>query len=144
MRPDPPIPLQVWFAFSGNGSQWPKMGATLLDESPTFRASVQACAAVVRPLGIDLEGEFRAEAGWESPLMASLGLIAMQIGLVDVLREQYGIRPAGMLGHSAGVSSLIAKMAGRVKGGKEGYMQTCAFLNKRAGQCRGMEMQFFD
>jgi acyl transferase domain-containing protein len=25
-----------------------------------------------------------------------------QIGLVDVLREEYGIVPAGMLGHSAG------------------------------------------
>ena len=109
--------LQVWFVFSGNGSQWPKMGATLLEGSPTFRASVRACAAVVRPLGIDLEGEFRAEAGWESPLMASLGLIAVQIGLVDVLREQYGIRPAGMLGHSAGETSLLARIAGDKKGG---------------------------
>ena len=26
----------------------------------------------------------------------------MQIGLVDVLREEHGIVPAGMLGHSAG------------------------------------------
>lgn len=25
-----------------------------------------------------------------------------QIGIVDVLREDYGIRPAGILGHSAG------------------------------------------
>ena len=25
-----------------------------------------------------------------------------QVGLVDVLREEYGIMPAGMLGHSAG------------------------------------------
>ena len=26
----------------------------------------------------------------------------MQIGLVDMLKEEYGIEPAGMLGHSAG------------------------------------------
>ena len=26
----------------------------------------------------------------------------MQIGLVDVLREEYGVVPAGLLGHSAG------------------------------------------
>jgi len=25
-----------------------------------------------------------------------------QIGLVDMLKEEYGIEPAGMLGHSAG------------------------------------------
>jgi len=81
-----PLLLQVWFAFSGNGSQWRKMGLSLLGGSATFRASVRTCAAVVRPLGIDLEGEFHAEKGWGSPLMASLGLIAVQIGLVDVLR----------------------------------------------------------
>ena len=26
----------------------------------------------------------------------------LQIGLVDMLKEEYGIEPAGMLGHSAG------------------------------------------
>ena len=26
----------------------------------------------------------------------------MQVGLVDMLKEEYGIEPAGMLGHSAG------------------------------------------
>ena len=26
----------------------------------------------------------------------------MQVGLVDMLRDEYGIEPAGMLGHSAG------------------------------------------
>ena len=29
-----------------------------------------------------------------------------QIGIVDVLRDDYGIRPAGILGHSAGVWAL--------------------------------------
>ena len=28
--------------------------------------------------------------------------LALQIGLVDMLKEEYGIEPAGMLGHSAG------------------------------------------
>jgi fatty acid synthase len=94
--------FQVWFAFSGNGSQWVKMGLSLLNGSATFRASVHACAAVVRPFGIDLLAEFHSEEGWKSSLMASLGLIAVQIGLVDLLEAQYKIYPAGMLGHSAG------------------------------------------
>ena len=28
--------------------------------------------------------------------------VRLQIGLVDMLKEEYGIEPAGMLGHSAG------------------------------------------
>lgn len=29
-------------------------------------------------------------------------VVGAQIGLVDMLRKEYGIEPAGMLGHSAG------------------------------------------
>lgn len=88
--------------FSGNGSQWPKMALSLLNSNPTFRKAISACAAVVKPLGIDLIAEFQAEKGWKTPVLASVGLIAVQIGLVDILREEYGIVPDGMLGHSAG------------------------------------------
>ncbi len=95
--------MQVWFAFSGNGSQWPKMGVTLLNSNPIFQRAVTACAAVIKPFGIDLLAEFHAEKGWKTPVLASVGLIAVQIGLVDILREEYGIVPDGMLGHSAGV-----------------------------------------
>jgi fatty acid synthase len=94
--------LQVWFIFSGNGSQWPKMGATLLTSNTTFRDSINACAAVLKPLGIDLLAEFQADKGWKTPLLASVGLIAVQIGLVDILRDDYGVVADGMLGHSAG------------------------------------------
>ena len=37
--------------------------------------------------------------------LGALGLISIQIALVDVLKEEYGIVPDGMLGHSAGDSS---------------------------------------
>ncbi len=78
------------------------MGATLLTSNTTFLKSVQACAAVVKPLGIDLLAEFQNPRGWKTPLLNSVGLIAVQIGLVDVLRDEYGLVPDGMLGHSAG------------------------------------------
>ena len=103
--------IQVWFAFSGNGSQWPKMGVTLLNSNTTFQRAIAACAAVVKPFGIDLLAEFRAEKGWKTPVLASVGLIAVQIGLVDILREEYGIVPDGMLGHSAGVPPSFLSMA---------------------------------
>lgn len=78
------------------------MAATLLDSNPVFQKSVAACAEVVKPYGIDLIAEFQAVKGWKTPVLASVGLIAVQIGLVDILREEYGITPSGMLGHSAG------------------------------------------
>lgn len=31
----------------------------------------------------------------------------MQIALVDTLREEYGIVPAGILGHSAGAGTIF-------------------------------------
>ena len=44
---------------------------------------------------------------WESEevleaLKRAESLDHVQIGLVDMLKEEYGIEPAGMLGHSAG------------------------------------------
>ncbi|KAK9916399.1 hypothetical protein WJX75_002178 [Coccomyxa subellipsoidea] len=93
----------IWFAFSGNGSQWPKMGMELLSESPAYRRGVEACAGALKLFGIDLIAAFSDEAGFsEDPIVAAVGLIALQVGLTDMLAEEYGIVPAGFLGHSAG------------------------------------------
>lgn len=98
----PELNISCWVA--GNGSQWPRMALPLLESSPTFKRSILQCAAALQPLGIDLMAEFKAEQGWQAPKLAMVGLVAVQIGLVDLLREEHGITPAGMLGHSAGVS----------------------------------------
>ncbi|EIE19942.1 hypothetical protein COCSUDRAFT_58179 [Coccomyxa subellipsoidea C-169] len=93
----------IWFAFSGNGSQWPKMGLELLSESPAYSRGVKACAEALQPFGINLIAAFSDEAGFsEDPILAAVGLIALQVGLTDMLAEEYGIVPAGFLGHSAG------------------------------------------
>ena len=78
------------------------MGLTLLNNNATFLKAVATCANVLKPFGIDLMAEFQAEKGWKTPVLNSVGLIAVQIGLVDVLQKEYGIKPDGMLGHSAG------------------------------------------
>ena len=95
--------MQVWFAFSGNGSQWAKMGLTLLQNNKVFAKAIHECAAVLKPHNMDLIATFSSDKGYHTPTLMSVGLIAVQIALVDVLREEYGITPAGMLGHSAGV-----------------------------------------
>ena len=89
-------------AYAGNGSQWPCMGRELLDSSAVFRAAIDACARVLDPLGVHLLEEFRAADGWKQPKHAMVGLTALQVGLVDMLREEYGVVPAGCLGHSSG------------------------------------------
>ncbi|EIE23140.1 hypothetical protein COCSUDRAFT_47508 [Coccomyxa subellipsoidea C-169] len=92
----------VWFVFTGNGSQWPKMGRELIEQNATFRESIKICASVLTPLGLDLLEAFEKEDGFSEARLAAVGLASVQIGLVDVLREEYGITPGGVLGHSAG------------------------------------------
>ena len=38
----------------------------------------------------------------EAALLPERDGLSLQVGLVDMLREEYGVVPAGMLGHSAG------------------------------------------
>ena len=78
------------------------MGQELLDSSAVFRAAISACARVLAPLGVHLHEEFRAADGWKQPKHAMVGLTALQVGLVDMLREEYGVTHAGCLGHSSG------------------------------------------
>lgn len=94
--------------FSGNGSQWPQMGLSLIQGHATFRESIKASAEVAQGLGIDLLAEFASSIGFQDPICSALGLCAVQIALVDVLRLDYGILPSGMLGHSAGELNLCS------------------------------------
>ena len=96
--------MQVWFVFSGNGSQWSQMGLSLLRSNAIFAAAVEECAKVLEEFNIDLIAEFQNVKGWKTPLLGAVGLLAVQVGLVDVLKVQYGVHVAGMLGHSAGAS----------------------------------------
>ncbi len=78
------------------------MGASLIQGNPSYRASILLSCEVAQQLGVDLMAEFTFSQGFREPSRSALGLCAVQIALVDVLREGYGITPAGMLGHSAG------------------------------------------
>ena len=71
---------------------------------PTFQASMRACANWALQHDIDLLSEFHMEKGFKDPIKSALGLAATQIGLVDLLKIEYGIVPEGMLGHSAGIT----------------------------------------
>ncbi|MFI0743008.1 SDR family NAD(P)-dependent oxidoreductase [Streptomyces sp. NPDC021100] len=94
----------VVYAFSGNASQWPGMGADLYAADPVFRAAVEEADAALAPrLGWSVAGELaRPEAPrWQRTEVVQPALFALQLGLTAQLAA-HGIRPAAVLGHSVG------------------------------------------
>ncbi|WP_063798007.1 type I polyketide synthase [Streptomyces sp. 150FB] len=95
---------RVGFIFSGNGTQWPRMGAELLGQDAAFTAEVRAVSRELEPLlGWSVEAEMAApDAGrWALTEVAQPMLFALQAGLIMSLRER-GVRPHGVCGHSVG------------------------------------------
>jgi acyl transferase domain-containing protein/NADPH:quinone reductase-like Zn-dependent oxidoreductase/NADP-dependent 3-hydroxy acid dehydrogenase YdfG/acyl carrier protein len=97
-------PGKVAFAFSGNGSQWPGMGADLLRSEPVFRAAVEAVDAELQPrLGWSVVDELSCgNPRLRLTEVAQPLLFAVQVGLVRMLDEVYGVRPDAVVGHSVG------------------------------------------
>ncbi|EDM73611.1 modular polyketide synthase, partial [Plesiocystis pacifica SIR-1] len=95
---------QVVFVFPGQGSQWLGMARGLLDESPAFRRTLEACAAALDPLtGWSLIERLRSE---DPEALAPVeviqpALFAMMLGLAAVWRE-LGVTPDAVIGHSQG------------------------------------------
>ncbi|UBI35743.1 MULTISPECIES: type I polyketide synthase [Streptomyces] len=96
---------RIAFAFSGNGSQWPGMGAGLLKHDPVFRMEAERVDAALRPhLGWSVLDALAAPAGPDDLRRTEIAqplLYAVQSGLVAVL-DGLGVRPSGVLGHSVG------------------------------------------
>ncbi|VVC29215.1 Hypothetical protein CINCED_3A015604 [Cinara cedri] len=92
----------VWFVFSGMGSQWLGMGEQLL-KIPIFNRAIEKCDAVLKPLGIDIFHILTSQECnlFDNILNSFVGISAIQIGLVDILRV-LEIEPDGMIGHSVG------------------------------------------
>uniref|UniRef100_T1H832 Ketosynthase family 3 (KS3) domain-containing protein n=1 Tax=Rhodnius prolixus TaxID=13249 RepID=T1H832_RHOPR len=92
----------IWFLFSGMGSQWPGMGADLM-RLPTFARTINLCHEILLPKGINLLKIINSKDShiYDNVLHSFIGIAAIQMGLVDVLRE-IGIEPDGIIGHSVG------------------------------------------
>ncbi|KAK7748156.1 Type I Iterative PKS [Cytospora paraplurivora] len=103
-------PSSVGFVFTGQGAQWPAMGAELLSEYRVFRKAIAYLdwvlstlpAPPVWTLGGVLSGE---AAGVEKLVHAAevsqTACTALQIGLVDLLAS-WSVRPVAVAGHSSG------------------------------------------
>ncbi|TMW39356.1 hypothetical protein DOY81_015564, partial [Sarcophaga bullata] len=91
----------VW-VFSGMGSQWSQMGASLMS-IPRFRQSIQLCHNTLLPKGLDLIHILTSDDPiiFENILHSFVGIAAIQIGLVDVLKS-LNLEPDYIIGHSVG------------------------------------------
>ncbi|WP_318187407.1 sulfolipid-1 biosynthesis phthioceranic/hydroxyphthioceranic acid synthase [Mycobacterium simulans] len=100
----------VW-VFSGQGSQWPAMGAQLLATEPVFAATVAAMEPV-----ISHEAGFSVTAAMSAPQTVSgidrvqPTIFAMQVALAAAMAS-YGVRPGAVIGHSLG-EAAAAVVAG--------------------------------
>ncbi|KAI1460205.1 ketoacyl-synt-domain-containing protein [Annulohypoxylon moriforme] len=128
------------FVFTGQGAQWPRMGATLLELFPSFLKTI-------RRLDLDLSKLTNAPS-WKiesvitdrvetslvnEPEYSQPICTAIQIALVDLL-AQWGVKPAATIGHSSGeiaaayaaglISSRSAIIAAYFRGKVAALLQT--------------------
>ncbi|KAI1814008.1 hypothetical protein GGS20DRAFT_550526 [Poronia punctata] len=124
------------FVFTGQGAQWPTMGAVLLSEYKSANRDLQMMDDALSALGQELAPSWRIseellrpketsrvyKAEFSQPLCT-----AVQILIVNLLRE-WGIEPTAVLGHSSG--EIAAAYACDALTMEEAI--TCAYLRGRA------------
>ena len=101
----PPEARRLIFVYSGQGGQWPRMGAQLLEQEPSFAAAVEECAQLVeRHAGWSVLDALRADARdsrFGDTEIAQPTLLALQVGLTELWRS-WGVVPDAVVGHSVG------------------------------------------
>ena len=112
-RSAPAQALQPVFAFPGQGSQYPRMGAALAADEPAFAAALEACFEAM-PEGSGAELRRRLEdpdpqallpTEWMQPAIFSVEYALARAWMAR------GVQPAAMIGHSIG-EFVAATLAG--------------------------------
>ena len=105
----PDFPLRIFGVFTGQGAQWPRMGARLFEQSNLFRRSIRQLDDSLSSLpdapSWSLTDELVVASGDESRVheaeIAQPLTTALQIALVDLLRAS-GVTLSAVVGHSSG------------------------------------------
>ncbi len=104
--PQPTGERRLAFLFSGQASQYARMGAELYRHQPVFREEVDRCAEIVgnrlgRPLGDVLLCDHMDSSLIDETAYTQPALFAVQAGLIALWRS-WGLVPDVVLGHSVG------------------------------------------
>ncbi|ORB60077.1 acyltransferase domain-containing protein, partial [Mycolicibacterium tusciae] len=100
----------VW-VFSGQGSQWPAMGAALLVSEPVFADTVaRAEPLIARECGFSVTEALAAPQIVTGIDRVQPTLFTMQVALAATMKA-YGVRPGAVIGHSLG-EAAAAVVAG--------------------------------
>ncbi|KAJ8922067.1 hypothetical protein NQ315_008708 [Exocentrus adspersus] len=93
---------QIWFVYSGMGSQWCGMVSDLM-KIEVFAKSIQSSHKILAERGVDLMHIITTsdKTVFDNILNCFVGIAAIQIALTDVLKA-LGIEPDGIIGHSVG------------------------------------------
>jgi len=127
---------RVGFVMSGQGPQWWGMGRELMLHEPVFRATMERCAAAMKPWArFSLLEELAKTEETSQISRTEIGqpaIFAMQVSLAE-LWKSWGIEPAAIVGHSVG--EVAAACAAGIFSIEEGarvivlrsrYMEECA------------------
>jgi acyl transferase domain-containing protein len=112
---------RVAFLFSGQGSQYPRMGRQLYEAEPVFRQTIDRCDEILRPaLQASLCEVLFAGDGdrrLDQTLYTQPALFAVEMGLAELWRS-WGVVPQAVLGHSVGeyAAACIAGVFGLEQG----------------------------
>jgi len=127
---------RIAFVMSGQGPQWYGMGRELMRHEPVFRATLERCAAAMKPWARFslLEELARSEetSQMQRTEIAQPAIFALQVSLAE-LWKSWGVHPAAIVGHSVGeiaaacLSGLFSlEEAARIIVLRARFMEGCA------------------
>lgn len=93
-------PKEVCFVFTGIGSQWTSMAAEVM-KYEVISESIRKSCLVLNNKGIDLMKILEEKDMNETGLHSMVSLVALQIGLTDLLKD-IEVVPHHIIGHSSG------------------------------------------
>ncbi|KAF5962585.1 putative polyketide synthase [Fusarium bulbicola] len=101
---------ELGFIFTGQGAQWPGVGATAMECFPSFLTTIRTLDKILQRLDDHLRPPWSLEAVLKEPTETSMIgqpeiaqpiCTAVQIAIVDLL-ARWGILPKATVGHSSG------------------------------------------